>query len=62
MHHSEALETKEAAPWKAEGFPNSEHLEEAPTNLSGWMESFMKMDNTVVVNGSSGSAAMNLAQ
>lgn len=55
------LWSQEAAPWEAEGFPNSEHLE-APTNLSGWRESCMKMDNTVVANSSSGSAAMNLAQ
>lgn len=53
---------KEAAPWEAEGVPNSEHLEEASTNLSGWMDSCMKMDNTVVANSCSGSAAMNLAQ
>lgn len=53
---------KEAAPWEAECLPNSEHFEEAPTNLSGWMESCMKMDNTVFANSSSGSAAMNLAR
>lgn len=53
---------QEAAPWEEKGFPNSEHLEEVPPSLSGGRGSCMKMDNTAVANGSSGSAAMNLAQ